>query len=188
MILRGQRVKTSEIRHSSRAARSESMRRLVALLIAGLLLVPTAADAQETYPLRVDNDYIANLTPNLPCRGLLAKASGSTQVSLGHPDEAATYDGDYSHVECIDLIAEPGVFTIRDATFTLSTPEGDLVGTHSARGSLPDPHLHVALSGHFSITGGTGLFAGATGEGIGVWDANVLTREVHGSLVGVLKL
>lgn len=46
--------------------------------------------------------------------------------------------------------------------------------------------MHFA--GTFTVTGGTGVFAGATGEGISTWRVNPVTNAVVAAFAGIVRL
>ena len=160
---------------------------IVAALVL-VTLVPAYAGAEVAYPLRIDANYEFTGAPDVACRGMYVTAVGSAVIRIGDGDGLQSFPGEWSQEECVDVIAAPGAFTLRDATFKVATAAGDLVGTYSGRGGLPDSNLEVHLTGTFAVTGGTGAFAGATGEGITTWRVNPVTNAVVAALAGVLRL
>jgi hypothetical protein len=66
---------------------------------------------------------------------------------------------------------------VRNGTITLTVPNGDrLRGEFAGRASAPDPTGFMDLSGEFTVTGGTGRFAGAAGEGSVTGTVNTIRR------------
>lgn len=83
--------------------------------------------------------------------------------------------------------AAPPSLAFTDGVFTLTAASGDQVrGTYFGEFVPLDPPLFT-VDGHFTITGGTGRFAGATGGGDASGVQNLATGEVTVSLVGTIS-
>jgi hypothetical protein len=111
-------------------------------------------------------------TPDLACGGLHENATGALS---GQPFGKAKW----SHQECIDLTAEPGVLTIRDAHFQLKNGVGSIAGTGSGHGSLPSSSGHIYAWGRIKITSGTGRYKGAIGSGVFAAVADLMSNTAH---------
>ena len=151
--------------------------------MAGLLLaalaVATPARAGHDIPIRMSGSITASDSPDLGCSGFRGTNSG---VLTGPPFGRATWTDHH----CGDALAEPGVITVRDANFTLVSRAGSISGTLDGRGILADGGGQFFASGHFTVTSGTGRYAGATGGGL-VQDAGPAVGgsdrfEISGSL------
>jgi hypothetical protein len=83
--------------------------------------------------------------------------------------------------------AAPPSLAFTDGVFTLTAANGDQIrGTYFGEFVPLDPPLFT-IDGHFSITGGTGRFADATGSGDASGVQNLVTGEVTVSLVGTIS-
>jgi hypothetical protein len=71
-----------------------------------------------------------------------------------------------SATETLDFATSPGVIVVRDGRMVLVAANGDeLHWSYAGTGSLPDTDGDTAITGSFVISGGTGRFDDATGEG-----------------------
>jgi hypothetical protein len=130
----------------------------------------------------------------VPFKGTF-KATGTASAVAGdrcpvltveiHGTGKATHLGqltdDQSH--CVD----PASLAFTDGEFTFTAANGDQIrGTYFGELVPLDPPLFT-IDGHFTITGGTGRFAGATGGGDASGVQNLATGDVTVSLVGTIS-
>jgi hypothetical protein len=108
-----------------------------------------------------------NVAPalNLGCGGLRARGTGT---AIGSPVGPSTW----SDNECASLIAQLGKVVINGAV-VITGAHGTLNISYSAKAPLPIT-LTIHPAGTFTITGGTGEFAGATGHGTVVASGSLL--------------
>ena len=83
--------------------------------------------------------------------------------------------------------ADPSSLAFTDGIFTLTAANGDQIrGTYFGEFVPLDAPL-FNIDGHFTITGGTGRFAGSTGGGDASGVQNLATGDVKVSLVGTIS-
>ncbi len=83
--------------------------------------------------------------------------------------------------------AAPPSLAFTDGQFAFTAANGDRLQAHVLRDFVPlDPPLFT-IDGHFTITGGTGRFAGATGGGDASGVQNLATGDATVSLVGTIS-
>jgi hypothetical protein len=83
--------------------------------------------------------------------------------------------------------AEPTSLAFTDGEFTLTAANGDeLRGTYFGDFVPLEPPLFT-IDGHFTFTGGTGRFAGATGGGDASGVQNLATGDATVTLVGTIS-
>jgi len=105
--------------------------------------------------------------------------------SVGALDGAPTGAVDWTGGSCVDLIMQPGNVTVRDGSFSLA--DGLLEGTYEATGG-PDATGHVVVTETFTLTGGNGVYEGATGSGTFTADVDLFTTIADVTLIGSLEL
>jgi hypothetical protein len=115
-----------------------------------------------------------------------AACAGFRDASAGALSGVPFADAMWSNVECIDLVSEPGVFVIREATFVLTSEDGTIAGTGEGHASHPSALGHVYAWGTFNIVSGTGAYAGASGSGLFAADANLIVSSAQLELSGTL--
>ncbi len=152
---------------------------IVAALLALAIAVPATAQAQ---PLTLDLNFKGKATPDLKCKGLRASGNGTVTGNV-FPGGATWHDD-----ECINALSRLGTFIFTGAG-AATAPNGDqLQVTYEATSPLPDLTLSLRPRGTFTITGGTGAFAGASGGGTLAVDVALLTQQVTGRAQGTLEL
>jgi hypothetical protein len=83
--------------------------------------------------------------------------------------------------------AAPTSLAFTDGEFTLTAANGDqLLGTYFGKFVPPDPPL-FSIDRHFTFTGGTGRFAGASGGGDASGVQNLATGDATVSLEGTIS-
>ncbi len=141
---------------------------VLSIAVAALAIAPFAARAATESSFRVDISYVVSPNPDTACDGTRDTASGLVAES------STTGAGTWTGTECADLIANPGSITIHDGTFLIADRSNNTItGTYSGHAGAPDSGLNVYPSGTFTITGGRGLYEGATGGGIFAGTANL---------------
>ncbi len=119
------------------------------------------------------------IAPDPVCRGLhiLAKGSGEA-TGLGRTE--AFFD------ECANFVQEPGRVHVYGSAVLTSASGDELHLAVDKVGNLPDPAGNVHVAGPYTVTGGTGRFAGATGYGTTTTDTNVTSSAATVTLIGTL--
>ena len=138
-----------------------------------------AADHGAGAAFKVRAAYDAVATPDAACGGLRVVASGSAQgTELGN--------GAWNDTECAAFTAD-GISI--DGSLTLTAANGDrLFVSYHALSPFPDAAGAIHPAGTFTITGGTGRFATATGGGTLAADANVASPATTATLDGTIDL
>jgi hypothetical protein len=99
----------------------------------------------------------------------------------GNATHLGRYTTEQSHC------AAPPSLAFTDGEFTFTAANGDQIrGAYFGEFVPLDPPLFT-VDGHFTITGGTGRFAGATGDGDASGVQNLATGDVTVSLVGTIS-
>jgi hypothetical protein len=150
-------------------------------VILAALATTVPARAATSVPIQMSGTITDSPTPDPACDGL-------RNVSTGTISGAPFGRSGWSSVGCIDAAAEPGVLTIRDATFVISAKNGKIYGVYHAHASLPSSSGHIYAWGPFQITKGTGRYAGARGSGIAGSDGNIVAANARLELSGSLML
>jgi hypothetical protein len=158
------------------------MRTALILLVVGALGASVAHGA--TSEMTLNASYIASPVPDLGCQGFHITSAGSTDGSAG----ATSLVGAWADSECADVLVNPGSFTVRNGSFSVTTAEGVLLGTYGGTAGPPDLNLNVHVSGSFTIVGGTGAFADASGSGSFTADPNLVTGATTATFTGLLTL
>lgn len=160
------------------------MRTPIHAACAAALLLATAAPAVaadqgtgSAFQVRAAYDAVA--TPDAACGGLRVVASGSaTGTDLGA--------GAWNDTECAAFTATGIVI---DGQLTLTAANGDQLDVaYHAESAFPDATGAIHPQGSFTIEGGTGRFASATGGGSLAADANVADPATTATLDGTIDL
>jgi hypothetical protein len=153
--------------------------RLLPIAVLLALALPSAAAAD---PLELNLDYKAGAVPDLKCKGLKANGNGAVSGNV-FPAGAAWHDD-----ECLDILTRVGTFGITGTGSATATNGDGLRFTYRATSPLPDLSLSLRPTGTFTVTGGTGALAGATGGGTLTATVALLTQRVTGRVAGTLEL
>ena len=108
--------------------------------------VPTGGSATQL-------DFNFKGSYNSPLGALAINANGSVAITIFNPDGSSPNKG----------------------TFTITGPGGTFSGTFAGTLQQPNQSGDTTYSLNYTITGGTGIFAGATGGGTSVGNLNVVT-------------
>lgn len=127
---------------------------LLALLTAGLLAGPASARPTPLKGTFVQSGVIA---PSAACQGLSNTTTGTGEAT--HLGKSL-----WSGTACLGF--GPQGIVVTNGKLTLTAANGDqLFSTFAASGALPAGDGSFHLDGTFTVVGGTGRFAGATGGG-----------------------
>lgn len=139
----------------------------------------TAADQGAGAAFQIQASYNAVPTPDAACGGLRVVASGSAiGTDIG--------TGAWNDTECAAFSADGIVI---DGNLVLTAADGaQLFVTYHAVTAFPDATGAIHPAGTFTITGGTGRFASATGGGTLAADANVAGPATTATLAGTIVL
>lgn len=150
-----------------------------AALLLAVAAPAAAADQGAGAAFQVRASYDAVATPDAGCGGLRVVASGSaTGTELGA--------GTWNDTECAAFTAT-GIAI--DGQLTLTAANGDQLDVvYHADSAFPDATGAIHPQGTFTIEGGTGRFAGATGGGSLAADANVADPATTAALDGTIEL
>ena len=81
-----------------------------------------------------------------------------------------------STTETLDFVTSPGTLLVRDGRQVMVAANGDeLYLSYEGTGSLPDGDGESVLTGTFVVTGGTGRFSDASGDGTFGGSGNAVT-------------
>lgn len=156
------------------------MRWIAAAAAALALAAPaTAADQGAGAAFKVRAAYDATPTPDAACGGLRVVAAGSaTGTELGA--------GAWNDTECAAFTPDGIVI---DGALTLTAANGDeLFVDYHATTPFPGADGAIHPQGTFTIVGGTGRFATASGGGTLSADANVAAPATTAVLDGTIDL
>jgi hypothetical protein len=122
-----------------------------------LLAPPATAEAQR--PFRAEFTGQAVFTPTSTPGVLVGAISGEGRAA--HLGQVAV-----SSSELLDFVTAPGSLLIRDGRMVVVAANGDeLRWSYEGGGPAPGADGIAEFSGTFVVTGGTGRFADAAGEG-----------------------
>ncbi|MDT0213140.1 hypothetical protein Q9R29_04505 [Rothia sp. ARF10] len=152
---------------------------ILAALAAVLFTAPPAA-AAEPRPFTSDFTIEASFAP-MPVPGVFAV----TTSGAGHASHLGKVT--VSSSETLDFVSSPGTVTLDDGRLVMTAANGDqLYWSYEGTGSAPDENGESALAGTFVITGGTGRFSDAAGDGSLHGTGNAVTGMAsltyHGSI------
>jgi hypothetical protein len=154
---------------------------VIAAAVVGLAAAGPAAAADQgagaAFKVRAAYDAVA--TPDAACGGLRVVAVGTaTGTELGN--------GSWNDTECAAFTADGIRIT---GALTLTAANGDrLFVSYSALTAFPDATGAIHPAGTFTVTGGTGRFAQATGGGVLAADANVAAPATTATIDGTIEL
>ena len=135
--------------------------------------------ASPAAPFRGSFVVTQALTPDPTCGGFHIVAEGSGRATgLGRTE--ALFD------ECADFVEEPGRVHVYGNVVLTSANGDELHLAVDKAGNLPDATGDVHVAGPYTVTGGTGRFAGATGHGTTTTDTNVTSVVATVNMVGTL--
>jgi len=154
---------------------------VIAAGLFGMASVVPSATAAGTRPFRADFTGQAVFTPTATPGILSGTGSGSGRAThLGRVGVSVT--------ETLDVTSPTGVIALRDGRMIMVAANGDeLRWNYSGTGTPPDASGDVMLSGTFLITGGTGRFSSATGEGSFEGVGSVVTGKASISYTGIIS-
>jgi len=135
---------------------------------------------------------VSAATQQVPFKGTF---SGTGTASPGERCPALTVEiqgtGNFTHLGQFiteqSHCAAPTSLAFTDGVFTFTAANRDQIrGTYLGEFAPLDPPLFT-IDGHFTITGGTGRFAGATGGGDASGVQNLATGDATVTLVGTIS-
>ena len=130
--------------------------RVIALGVLLALTITTAIANAQSRPFKVVIDGNANPVFTGPC------TIQNTETGTGHATHMGTIV--WQSTESVDAC---GPVTIVQAQFSITAATGERVtGTYSTIAELDFQESDVRAAGLYRITGGTGRFATASGEGV----------------------
>ena len=153
---------------------------LILLGISASLLAPAAAEAASEPPFRAEFTGQAMFTPTSTPGVFVNTFAGEGLAShLGRVEVSVT--------EIIDLTSPSGAVVQRDGRMTMNAANGDaLRWSYSGAGTSPDAGGDLTFSGTYTVTGGTGRFADASGRGTYTGAGNVVTGKASVSYTGTV--
>lgn len=135
-------------------------------------------------PARAGGETLMRMSGTISGENVVDAACGGF-----HNTSAGTFTGvpfgraEWTSQTCIDLVADPGAYTIRDGRFVLKTRAGSISGTYEARGGQAGLSRHTYVWGTFTVTRGTGIYKRVRGKGLLGADVSDSERfELAGSL------
>lgn len=151
------------------------------LAAAATLLAPTGAEASTTFTGVMSGLGVAGPSATcapLPFGGSIDPATTTGTSNIGNFT--------YGHTICLAGAAGGPIV----GTFTLSFAEGNLLGSLSGSSAPTGTPGLSAINLDYLVTGGTGLFAGATGAftGIGTTNSAVRPSIVNYAFEGQLSI
>jgi hypothetical protein len=157
------------------------IRVLIALVASVLLTASLAEAATSGAPFKADLTLQASFA-GTPVPGVFAV----TTSGAGHASHLGRVTA--SSTETLDFASSPGSTVLRDGRMVLVAANGDeLHWMYVGTGSPPGEQGISTISGTFMITGGTGRFSDATGNGVIHGAANAATGVVSVSYRGAIS-
>ncbi|MEX2457946.1 MAG: hypothetical protein WD770_03055 [Actinomycetota bacterium] len=153
------------------------IRSLLLLLTAASVLVPQPAGAKQATHFHMTGTLQGSGTLDPTCNGFRYATAGPFD---GTPLGPVHWTGS----ECVDALSSLGGFTIWGG-FSLN--EGAFTGTYRGHAGLPDAAGRIRGWGKFSMTGGTGKYAGVTASGIFTVVAQPVASTADLELIGTLE-
>lgn len=151
--------------------------RVLALGVTAALMATTAVASSQSRPFTVVIDGNASPVFTGPC------TIENTETGTGHATHMGTIT--WKSTENVDAC---GPVTIVRASFTITSTTGEQVnGTYDTVAELNFATSEVRAAGLFTITGGTGRFVNASGEGVVNAEGSLLPPfGVIGHLTGTI--
>ena len=149
---------------------------VIALLMMAGFAVPVHASTMITGTFNGDATLTPTSTPGISIQNFTGDGDDTTYDSFT-PTSQSTVD-----------FSSPPNITISDGTFTETFSQGKLFGTSSGSGTA-DGNGTATFTLDFVFTGGTGLFAGATGDATAtatITATGATTELITGSYIGSL--
>ena len=146
---------------------------MLLLTLASVLLTASPhATAMTSTPFTADLSLQASFSPTTaPGVFTVTTSGGGIAFHLGEVTASST--------ETLDFATAPGTTVVRDGRMVLVAANGDeLHWSYGGSASLPGPDGSAAISGSYTITGGTGRFSDAAGSGTISGSANGITGAV----------
>jgi hypothetical protein len=172
------------VRQDSGVRKGPSVLRVLALFVMSVATLWASAGpvfASSGIPFRAHFVATEVITPDAACGGLHIVATASGWATHLGARTMASFD------ECANFVEEPGRVHVY-GTVVLTSHRGDeLHLTVDKVGNAPDAAGNVHVAGPFTVTGGTGRFAGATGGGTTTTDTNVASNVATADLTGTLS-
>ena len=154
------------------------MRRSVFLLLTvAALLASGTSNAQPSAYFHMAGTLQGTGMLDLACNGF-------HYATVGSLDGTPLGPVDWTGSECVDVLSNPGGFVI-SGSFSLN--DGLLTGSYHGHAGLPDATGRVYGWGTFSIIGGSGAYAGASGSGIFAVTARPANSTAYMELIGSLE-
>ena len=148
--------------------------------LAGMVLVGPSATAAGPRPFEADFAGQAVFTPTSTPGILSGIGSGSGQAThLGRVEVSVT--------ETLDLTSPTGVIALEGRMIMVAANSDELHWNYSATGTPPDASGDIMLNGTFVITGGTGRFSSAAGEGSFQGVGSVVTGMASFTYTGTIS-
>jgi hypothetical protein len=175
------RRRDGEAKIGATERRDVQMKRMVPVWgLLSIVWLAGAPGASASMELRIQASYTEDHpSPDAACGGFALTGAGTASGD-------AIGAGTWTSSECVDVLASPGAFTIRDGNFTIAVADGALHGTYSAKAGVFDAAFDVYPSGDFVITSGSGIWAGASGDGIFYARVNAITGTTTFVMSGTL--
>ena len=158
----------------------------IACVFVFLLAMPLTSQAATENSIRITATYVVSPVPDLACNGVRVTGSGPAVIRV-YGWQPGSFKGKYSESDCGDVLATPGAITLRDGTMQVATNRGTIRARYEGQSGPPDSRLDLHIKGTFTVTGGTGRFAGTRGDGIFIADSNVLSGATRTTFHGTLR-
>lgn len=164
-----------------------SAKTAIICLLALLLAMPLTSQAATENSMRITATYVVSPMPEPACNGVRVTGSGPAMIRV-YGWQPGSFKGKYSERDCGDVLATPGAITLREGTMQVATNRGIIRATYEGQSGPPDSRLDLHFKGTFTVTGGTGRFAGTRGGGIFIADSNMLSGDTRTIFQGTLRV
>ena len=158
----------------------------MAFVSALLVAMPLTSWAATENSMRIKATYVVSPMPEPACNGVRVTGSGPAVIRV-YGWQPESFKGTYSERDCGDVVAKPGAITLREGRMQVVTKHGVIRAAYEGQSGLPDSGLDLHFKGTFTVTGGTGRFAGTRGEGIFIADSNMLSGDTKTIFQGTLR-